>query len=92
MIRSKLSKKLEDSESFFNEEMEAKQNQKTLTDYEKKENQIKIIVDHREYRSNVVRNLTVKGTSVEPQQLDVGDYVLSSRIGVERKNKRSPTR
>ncbi len=85
LIRSKLSKKFEDTESFFNKAIEPKQNQKTLIDYEKKENKVKIIVDHREYRSNVVRNLTIKGTSVEPQQLDVGDYVLSSRIGVERK-------
>jgi len=58
-----------------------------LKDYEKKEkNQVKIKVDHREYRSNVVKNLAVKGIYVEPTQLDVGDYVLSSRIGVERKN------
>ncbi|KYK23456.1 hypothetical protein AYK21_02580 [Thermoplasmatales archaeon SG8-52-2] len=85
LIRSKLSKKIEDVESFFEKKIETKQNQKTLIDYEKKVNDVKIIVDHREYRSNVVRNLTVKGTSVEPQQLDVGDYILSSRIGVERK-------
>ena len=85
LIRSKLSKKLEDTESFFEKKIETKQNQKTLIDYEKKVDEVKIIVDHREYRSNVVRNLTVKGTSVEPQQLDVGDYILSSRIGVERK-------
>ena len=85
LIRSKLSKKIEDSESFFSKKIEKKQNQKTLVDYEKKNREVKIIVDHREYRSNVVRNLTVKGTLVEPQQLDVGDYILSSRIGVERK-------
>ena len=47
---------------------------------------MKITVDHREYRSNVVKNLAVKGIYVEPDQLDIGDYVLSSRIGVERKN------
>jgi ERCC4-type nuclease len=58
----------------------------TLTDYNKGEKQVKIIVDYREYRSNVVRNLSLKGISIEPQQLDIGDYVLSSRIGVERKN------
>jgi Fanconi anemia group M protein len=85
LIRSKLNKKLEDNESFFDKRIETNHNQKTLIDYEKKESDIKIIVDHREYRSNVVRSLTVKGTSVEPQQLDVGDYILSSRIGVERK-------
>jgi Fanconi anemia group M protein len=85
LIRSKLSKKLENSEPFFERNEFKKQNQKTLIDYERNEDKTKIIVDHREYRSNVVRNLTIKGTSVEPQQLDVGDYILSSRIGVERK-------
>lgn len=81
-LRSKLRKNFEDIESAYKR---AKPNQKTLTDYKKGENQVKIIVDHREYRSNVVKNLAVKGTLVEPNQLDVGDYVLSSRIGVERK-------
>ena len=28
----------------------------------------------------------MKGVKIEPQQLDIGDYVLSSRICVERKN------
>ena len=86
LIRSKLSKKFEDAETLYRKEVEGITNQKTLMDYGKKEKQVKIVVDHREYRSNVARNLAVKGTFVEPQQLDVGDYVLSSRIGVERKN------
>jgi len=83
LIRSKLGKKFEDADSIYKKEIP---NQKTLKDYGKKEKQIKIVVDHREYRSNVVKNLAVKGISVEPQQLDVGDYVLSTRIGVERKS------
>lgn len=86
LIRSKLSKKIEDAETLYRREVEGITDQKTLMDYGKKEKQVKIVVDHREYRSNVVRNLAVKETFVEPQQLDVGDYVLSSRIGVERKN------
>jgi len=86
LIRSKLGKKFEDADSFYKAEVEGITSQKSLKDYDKKEDQVKIVVDHREYRSNVVRNLAVKGTFVEPQQLDVGDYVLSSRIGVERKN------
>jgi Fanconi anemia group M protein len=86
LIRSKLGKKFEDAESFYKEEVKGEVNQKTLKDFNKKNESIKIIVDNREYRSNVVKNLAVKGTSVEPQQLEVGDYVLSSRIGVERKN------
>lgn len=86
LIRSKLSKKFEDADTLYKKEVEGITDQRTLKDYGKKEDQVKIVVDHREYRSSVVRNLTVKGVSIEPQQLDVGDYVLSSRIGIERKN------
>lgn len=86
LLRSKLKKKFEDPQAFYKKEMGPQINQKTLSDYQKNKDQIKIIVDHREYRSSVVKNLSTKGTDVEPQQLDVGDYVLSSRIGVERKN------
>ena len=57
-----------------------------MKDYEKNNQEIKIIIDHREYRSRVVRNLMELGISIESQQLAVGDYILSSRIGVERKN------
>ena len=87
LIRSKLGKKFEDAESFYKSQISVGSNQKTLTEYEKDEKEkVKITVDHREYRSNVVKNLAVKDVYVEPSQLDVGDYVLSSRIGVERKN------
>jgi Fanconi anemia group M protein len=87
LLRSKIGKKFEDAGAIYRKKTEeAKNNQKTLKDYEKKDKQVKIVVDQREYRSNVVKNLAVKGVFVEPQQLDVGDYVLSSRIGVERKS------
>ena len=87
LIRSKIRKNFEDVDEIYKQNIETnKIDQKTLTDFEKNENQVKIVVDHREYRSNVVKNLATKGVSVEPQQLDVGDYVLSSRIGVERKS------
>lgn len=86
LIRSKLSKKIEDAQTLYSKIAKPGSNQMTLKDYDKNEKQIKIIVDHREYRSNVIRNLALKGVSIEPQQLDIGDYVLSSRIGVERKS------
>ena len=44
----------------------------------------RIIVDHREFRSQVVVLLSRTAT-IEPHQLEVGDYILSSRVGVERK-------
>lgn len=86
LIRSKINKKFEDAETLYTKVSKPDSNQMTLTDYDKNDKQVKIIVDYREYRSNVVRNLCLKGVSIEPQQLDIGDYVLSSRIGVERKD------
>jgi Fanconi anemia group M protein len=86
-IRLSLRKKLEETNPFENIKKTNKINQKTLTEYHKnKQDKITVIVDQREYRSNVVRNLALKGVTIEPKQLDVGDYILSSRIGVERKN------
>ncbi|MDH7507224.1 MAG: DEAD/DEAH box helicase [Candidatus Thermoplasmatota archaeon] len=89
LIRSKLCKKIEDAQTLY--EKIAKKpdlNQMSLKDYDnnKNEKKIKIIVDHREYRSSVVKNLSLKNINIESQQLDIGDYVLSSRIGVERKD------
>jgi len=87
LLRSKLDKNFDDANTLYKKQLNDQKNQKTLKDYSKDEkNKVKIRVDHREFRSNVVKNLAVKGVFVEPEQLDVGDYVLSSRIGVERKN------
>ena len=47
---------------------------------------IKIIADHREIPSGVVRELTRLGIEVEARQLGVGDYILSDRVGIERKS------
>jgi Fanconi anemia group M protein len=85
LLRSKINNEFEIEIS--NDEIKTSRvNQSSLKDYDKKKNEIKIIVDHREYRSNVVKNLHSLEVDVESQQLDVGDYILSSRIGVERKN------
>ena len=86
LLRSKISKKFEDGKPIYEKKTIETPNQKTLMDYHKKDTNVKIIVDHREYRSQVARNLVIKEVNVEPQQLDVGDYILSSRIGVERKS------
>jgi Fanconi anemia group M protein len=47
---------------------------------------VKVIVDHREIPSGVVRELAQFGIEVESRQLDVGDFILSDRVGVERKS------
>jgi ERCC4-related helicase len=83
VLRNALQKKLRDPASVYQTSLN-KENQTKLEEYSKKIS-IKIIVDHRESRSPVMRFLSQKDIIVEPQQLDVGDYVLSSRIGIERK-------
>lgn len=84
-IRLKLGKKFEDADALYKKVVEGDTSQKKLIDFDKKKSDVKLYVDHREYRSNVVKNLVAKGVDVEAKQLDTGDYILSSRIGVERK-------
>jgi Fanconi anemia group M protein len=46
---------------------------------------VTVIVDHREFNSGVVRELSRSELRVVPRQLPVGDFILSDRVGVERK-------
>jgi ERCC4-related helicase len=83
ILRTALRKKLQDPSAVYQTALH-QENQKKLDEYSKKTN-IKIIIDHRESRSPIMRFLSQKDITVETQQLDVGDYIVSSRIGVERK-------
>ncbi len=47
--------------------------------------QITLVVDNREFRSPVVRHLSDMGVKLEAKQLEIGDYVVSSRVALERK-------
>jgi len=44
-----------------------------------------IIVDNRELGSNVVRHLQALDVKISSKQLQVGDYICSDRVGIERK-------
>ncbi|MEM1671321.1 MAG: DEAD/DEAH box helicase [Archaeoglobaceae archaeon] len=57
--------------------------QAKLTDFEK--TGIKIIVDSRELRSEVVRLLKEAGVDLEVKNLEIADYILSDRVAIERK-------
>ncbi|MCD1294544.1 Hef nuclease [Methanocella sp. CWC-04] len=46
---------------------------------------IEIYVDSREMRSSVVKELESMNASIKVKTLDVGDYILSDRVCVERK-------
>jgi len=46
---------------------------------------VKVVVDSRELRSEVVKYLREIGASIEVRNLEVADYVVSDRVAVERK-------
>jgi Fanconi anemia group M protein len=50
------------------------------------EDAVTVVADQRETKSNVVRELDTSDIEVELETLDVGDYVLSDRVAVERKS------
>jgi len=58
---------------------------KVLEYFSDEDEQIKVIVDHRELKSNVARVLEEKGIDIDIETLDVGDYVVSDRTCIERK-------
>ncbi|MBK5112380.1 MAG: DEAD/DEAH box helicase [Candidatus Heimdallarchaeota archaeon] len=47
---------------------------------------VKIIVDSREAKSGIAKELSQIGVTIDLQQITVGDFILSSRVGVERKD------
>jgi len=65
--------------------------QKNLLDFPSKAEpeyetgKIKVFVDQREIRSHVARSLEKLGMDIELRTLEVGDYVVSDRVGIERK-------
>ncbi|MBD3189207.1 MAG: DEAD/DEAH box helicase [Candidatus Heimdallarchaeota archaeon] len=50
------------------------------------ESKIKIIVDSRETKSGIARELADLTVDIEIETLSVADFILSSRVGVERKD------
>jgi Fanconi anemia group M protein len=48
--------------------------------------QFEIVCDSRETASPVVRTLSIMGLQLNIQQLQVADYIISERLGIERKS------
>ncbi|MFX1473963.1 MAG: DEAD/DEAH box helicase [Promethearchaeota archaeon] len=46
---------------------------------------VKIVIDSRELRSGIAKSLKSLGAELQAETLDVGDYILSDRVGVEAK-------
>ena len=92
ILRRKLKKRLE------KENIILSPSQKRLTDYvdkveenrenKGKEEDLSIIADVRECRTQVVKELASRGVYVSPKQIYVGDYVISYKVCVERKSSR----
>lgn len=60
--------------------------QQPLEKFEKaEETPLKIICDSREANSIVMKELIEQGIKIETQSLEVGDYIISNRICIERK-------
>lgn len=87
ILRSSLEKRFDDPQTFY-QNIIKEDTQKSLKEYENpsaEKSFIHITVDHRESRSSITRILSKKEINITTAQLDVGDYIVSSRIGVERK-------
>lgn len=57
----------------------------TLLDFKHKEPKYTVAVDYREKNSFIVRELIEQGCKIDLKKLDVGDYLLSSRVALEYK-------
>lgn len=49
------------------------------------ETKVKIVVDSRELRSNVAKKLYELGAEIQSEPLEIGDFLLSNEVAVERK-------
>ena len=62
---------------------ELKKNQPTLEKFIPEQDKVKIFADVRERGSNVIKELIDLGVQLYLEKLEVGDFLLSSRAGVE---------
>lgn len=65
--------------------VEGKKGQVTLADYFSTDKKLTIVVDNREFNSDVVKELSLMNITVVPGNLNVGDYIISEVVGIERK-------
>ncbi|AFK21638.1 DEAD/DEAH box helicase [Pyrococcus sp. ST04] len=65
--------------------LEKRSEEKSITEKIEKRG-VRIVVDTRELRSEVVKRLKMLGVSLEFKTLDVGDYIVSEDVAIERKS------
>jgi len=71
-------------------EIERNRKQATLKDFMDQKSsgepeKIRIIIDNRELRSSIAKSLKDLDVDLQAETLEVGDYILSDRVGVETK-------
>jgi len=60
--------------------------ERKLSEFITSEKKVLILADHREKSGGVVKELIDLGVSLELKQLESADYILSGRVGVEKKS------
>ncbi|MBN2423255.1 DEAD/DEAH box helicase [Candidatus Woesearchaeota archaeon] len=58
---------------------------KKISDFVKPEQEVIVYADYREKGSGIIKNLIESGVKINLQKLDIGDYLLSSRVVAEHK-------
>jgi Fanconi anemia group M protein len=85
-VEEEINDELDDSQKSLGE-FEKESDGEAAKEYEDDETDaVEVIADQRETKSKVVRELDTSDISVELETLEVGDYVLSDRVAVERKS------
>ncbi len=83
------SKKTTDLSAFENGTDAGPEKQKTLGEFEVPDEMggetLRVVIDHRETKSGVAKALDRMGVGLSFKALEIGDYVVSDRVAVERK-------
>ena len=86
-VTAKVKANLEDKVKvkLLHREQKEEQKQRQITEFVAEPLQLAIFVDMRETRSGVAKFLAKAGVDLKLQNLEIGDYVVSDRVCIERK-------
>ncbi|NHJ48468.1 MAG: DEAD/DEAH box helicase [Asgard group archaeon] len=84
---SKLEEEIESQEETPTESLSEKDIQEINKFFTREESsKVGIIVDSRESKSGIAKELSLMDIDLKLQQIPIGDFIVSSRIGIERKD------
>ena len=86
-VTAKVKANLEDKVKvkLLHREQKEEQKQRQITEFGAEPLQLTIFVDMRETRSGVAKFLAKAGVDLKLQNLEIGDYIVSDRVCIERK-------